>query len=772
MLSFADLRKNKSQAVSLFIFVLIAAMLLNIGLILFFGMGRFFDERAEANNAAHFWAFYSSPSDSIAEGLRYMKNYPGVTETESLDLVGGSGEITLSDAKIYPYLLVSPVMEQQKMDAPSMMGDYLPLTGDAIYVPNFMVLGGGYSLGDRFTLLLAGKEHIFTVAGATEEMMFGSQNNTIYRVYISDDKFAEIKEQYPELAITLLSARLENHNNDVYLYADYNKDVPADGLFWTLTIGGARSGRTIVPMIAAIVITVFAFILLAVCLIVIRFRISNSIEESMRNIGAQKAVGFRSAQIISAIVTLFTGIALIGVCVGITATQAIVPVIMDILEPMIALRWNPGFDGTAAIITLLLMVLTVSLISYLSARKISKLHPLLALRGGIKTHSFKKNSLPLSKARGPLDLLLAAKQLMRKKGQAVTVGIIIAAVTMASVAGIAVNYNMNDGSDGFARSVFGEMPDVNFIIGNSEDGDAFVQRLLGRPEVRKAFGYEPNAVMLVDEVQIAATITFDCSQLEGAMLIEGRYPRHGNEIALGSPIMRVADKKIGDSVTVRIDDSEKEYIVTGLVQFMNMGGFNGIMTEEAMIEIQPDFEFVSYSVYLNDGENVDDFIERVKAAEGDVIEVSANLQAALQATMGSMSGIFAAVAAGVGGVTVFVVILVLYMVIKTTILNRKRELGIQKALGFTTIRLMNQIALNMTPVVLIGVVVGGAIGYFGFNSMMALTMISMGVVKVDLPIPLSQLIAACSALVVLAYLVSMLISLRIRRISAYALITE
>ena len=772
MLALADLRKNKSQAVSLFIFVLIAAMLLNIGLILFLGMGNFFDERAQANNAAHFWAFYSSPSDSIDEGLRYLKNYPGVTETESLDIVGGSGEVTLSDAKIYPFLLLSPVSTNQKMDAPSMIGSYLPLTGDAIYVPNFMVLGGGYELGDNFTLILAGTEHIFTVAGATEEMMFGSQNNTIYRLYISDEKFSELKGQSPELAVTLLSARLENQNDDNYLYAAYNKDVPADGLFWTMTIGAARSGRTIVPMIATIVVTVFSFILLAVCLIVIRFRINNSIEESMTNIGAQKAVGFRSVQIISAIVTLFSGIALIGICIGIAAAHATVPLIMDILEPMLALRWNPGFDGVAALATLLLILLTVSLISYLSARKISKLHPLIALRGGITTHSFKKNSLPLSKARGPLDLLLATKQLLRKKGQAVTIGIIVAAVTMASVAGLAVNYNMNDGSDRFARSVFGEMPDVNFIIRNGEDGDAFVERLLGRPEVRKAFGYEPNAIMLVDEVQIAATVTLDCSLLEGAMLIDGRYPKHSNEIALGSPIMKVSGKGIGDSVTVRIDDSEKDYIVTGLVQFMNSGGFNGIMTGEAMTEIQPDFEFVSYSVYLNEGENSGDFIDSVKAAEGDVIEVAANIQDTLQATMDSMSGIFAAVAAGVGGVTVFVVILVLYMVIKTTILNRKRELGIQKALGFTTLRLMNQIALNTTPVVLLGVIVGAVIGYFGFNTMMAATMISMGVVKVDLPIPHDQLLIACIALVVLAYCISMLIAWRIRKISAYSLVTE
>ena len=772
LLSFADFRKNKSQAISLFIFVLIAAMFMNIGLVLFLGMETFFDERAEANNSAHFWSFYSAPTDSIDEGLRYLKNYPGVTETESVDIVGGNGEITLNDAKTFPYLLLSPVYEHQKMDAPSMVGDYLPLTGDAIYIPNFMMLGGGYELGNEFKLLLSETEHIFTVAGATEEIMFGSQFNTMYRLYISDEKFARINDQSPELAVTLISARLENIDDDIFLSADFNKDVSADGLYWILTIADARSARTMVPMIAAIVVTVFSFILLAVCLIVIRFRISNSIEESMTNIGAQKAVGFRSVQIISAIVMLFSGIALIGVCSGIAAANAAVPIIMNILEPMIALQWNPGFDTTSAIASLLLIVLAVSLISFLSARKISRLHPLIALRGGIKTHSFKKNTLPLDKTRGPLDLLLALKQLIRKKGQAAAIGIIIAAVTMASVAGIAVNHNMNDGSDGFARAVFGEMPDAVFMLQSGEDSSAFAERLLQRKEVRKAFGYEPSVLVLVDETQIAATIVQDCSLLEGAMLVDGRYPRHSNEIALGSPIMTVAGKGIGDSIIVRVGENEKECIVTGMIQFMNMGGFNGIMTENALVEIQPDFAFTSLSVYLNDGESTSDLIESVRAEEGSTIETAADVLDSLKVTMDSMSGIFAAVAAGVGGVTVFVVILVLYMVIKTTILNRKRELGIQKALGFTTLRLMNQIALNMTPIVLLGVIIGGTIGYFGFDTMMAATMINMGIVKVDLPVPLVQLIIACIALVVLAYCISMLIAWRIRKISAYSLVTE
>jgi putative ABC transport system permease protein len=102
-----------------------------------------------------------------------------------------------------------------------------------------------------------------------------------------------------------------------------------------------------------------------------------------------------------------------------------------------------------------------------------------------------------------------------------------------------------------------------------------------------------------------------------------------------------------------------------------------------------------------------------------------------------------------------------------TILRRRREFGIQKAVGFTTFQRMNQIALGMTPAILIGAAVGAAAGYFGLNPMVAALMSGMGIVKVRLPVPLDQ-----TMLVLLAYAVSLLIAWRIRRISAYTLVSE
>ncbi|MCL2018479.1 MAG: FtsX-like permease family protein [Oscillospiraceae bacterium] len=772
MLSLANVRKSKSQTVGLLVFVLIAAMFLNMGLVIFLGLEKFFDERAEANHMAHFTGIYYDGTVGLEQGLRFIESHPKVTETEQMSAVGGFGDYYIDAGKNFAVIMICPYSETQKMDAPSLVGDSLPLTDNAIYIPYFMYLIGGFEIGDEFKLFLQGTDLNFRVAGATEEIMFGAQFNSIHRFYVPNERYEELQKQFPDAGLTLLSVRLENIEDEVFFQADYNKEVSQEGLIFDLIYDNAKVGRTMTVIIATIIIVAFSIILLIVSLIVIRFRIVNSIEEGMTNIGALKAIGYKSVQIVSSIVLQFGLTALIGGVLGIALSQAAIPLVTQLLKPMYAFVWSPKLDIFIALGAVIFVLAAVVLVTLITAQRIGKLHPLIALRGGIKTHSFKKNPLPLEKSHGELTFLLAMKQLLRNKKQAFAILIIVAALSMASIVGVAVNYSMNQDKENFALSFFGEMPTLFVSLKSDSGGEEFLERILEYPEVRKAYGYNAGDNILIDETAILVNIVEDCSLLEGKMLISGRYPKHSNEIALGMSSIKVADKKIGDTVIVKRGETEAEFLITGTVQFISQGGFNGFITVDGMRRLNPDFKFSGFNIYLNSDAPVKEFTQKIEAAEGDIFGNITDIQEQIESMLTAMGGIFAIVAMGIVVVTVFVVILTLYMVIKTTIGRRKRELGIQKALGFTTLQLMNQIALNMTPIILIGVMCGAVAGYFGLNPMMAALMTGMGIVKSELPIPLGQTAAVCASLVAIAYVVSMLIAWRIRKISAYGLVSE
>ena len=55
------------------------------------------------------------------------------------------------------------------------------------------------------------------------------------------------------------------------------------------------------------------------------------------------------------------------------------------------------------------MVGAVALVVWLSAGRIRKIEPIVALRQGVLTHSFKRNHVPLERTGAPLQLALALK---------------------------------------------------------------------------------------------------------------------------------------------------------------------------------------------------------------------------------------------------------------------------------------------------------------------------------------------------------------------------
>ena len=776
MLATANIRKAKGQAVSLLLFVVIAATFLNIGLMLYIDYGKSFDNRFEELNAPH-TVILQSESITTKEQEAYLKQYPRVTEVERQYVVAANGDYFMNGDKASGVILFANAEQPQKMNPPLLVGESLPLTDNAIYVPYMIKTTGGYQLGDKYQLNLAGVELHFTIAGFTEEMPFGALMNNLYRFYVSAQRYADLEARFPEYHCVLQSVRLEESGLGAQLHLDYEKrffysqaSAGTDtALIYFLNFDSIKSARIFIPSIIAMLIAAFALILLAVSLIVIRFRILNNIEEEMKDIGALKAIGYQSSQIIGSIVLQFAGTALLGGLLGMAASRLLAPLFATLLESQSAFIWHPGFNAALSAVAMCLLLGTVLLVAFSVARRIRKLPPLEALRSGLATHNFRKNRIQLEKAPAPLPLALALKQLFQNKKQSAMIAVIIAVVSFASVSGLSVYYNVGVETEAFIAVIAGEKPDVGLML-KTPDND-YVASLYSRPEVRKAFGYQ-NTSVLMNGYSVSSFVSKDFSLLEGSLLQVGRYPVHDNEVAINGLIGETLGLQIGDWVTIQQGSLQKEYLITGLIQLMENGGTNILMTYDGMRCIQPDFQFVQIYVYLHEGENAADFIRRLKADEGDIFSMTVDMQELVDAQFSSYGTIFAALAFGILAVTVLVVILVLYMVIKTMILRRKRDIGIQKALGFTTLQLMNQIALGFAPIALIGVLLGGLAGHFGFNPIFAALTHSAGIMKTDLPSPVSWTIATCIALAMLAYLISMLIAWRIRKISPYALVSE
>ena len=774
----ANLRKGAGQAVSLLAFALIAALLLNLGLLLMLGFSSFFDQRSESLHAPHYALVEEKRLYSPTQ-MDYLKRYTGVTEVEKESVTSFSANIDYGGGKLPSYFIFLDVNGRRAMNDLTLIEGAAPTKDNDICLPYTFRAGGGYQLDDTFVMTTGDRVFRFTICGFTEDILFGSINNQMYQVYVSTSGYSVLADRMPDAECVILRARMENPKDSTILFYDcvkeffYQTSIPEVDSAYVLSTGWnyAKTSRTMMSGITAIVLTMFAALIVLVSLLVIRFRIRNSIEESMTNIGALKAVGYTGSQLLWATVAQFTVMALVGAVVGIGISYALLPLVSGILELQTALQWKQGFDAFCSTLTFVSILLTVLTVTWLSTRRIRKLQPLTALRQGLSTHSFAKNHFPLDRTRGALPWLLAIKSALQTKGQMVMIFLIVMAVSMAASTGISIYGNLGLHPDSFAKLVAGEVPDAAFILNNHEDmGDlrAYVE---DSGKARKLFYYQDLTVM-INDYTIDNLVAEDFGLFEGTLLYEGRYPKHPNEICIGGSVVDVLNKRVGDTVRVKQGGRAEEYLVVGLIQMANNNGMVSAMTISGVLRIQPDYRPRGLHVYLTDNSKTSDFVNVVEQEFKGKLLYSVSLSELMNAQLSMYGDIFFAEAVVLLAVTVVVIFMVLYLMLKTLILRQRRTLGIQKALGFTTFQLMNQFAFYYLPVIACGVGAGGLLGALCFNPLFVTFTQSMGIMTASMPPSLELTVIMCVGLVLLAYVFALLIAWRIRRISAYALVSE
>ena len=95
------------------------------------------------------------------------------------------------------------------------------------------------------------------------------------------------------------------------------------------------------------------------------------------------------------------------------------------------------------------------------------------------------------------------------------------------------------------------------------------------------------------------------------MCYEGRDPIHDNEIAIGNAVAKEKNLSVGDTINISYNGEEKEYLVCGLIQAVNYNGDACELSTNGLKRINKDFERENLYVYLENNDEVEDFIDQV-----------------------------------------------------------------------------------------------------------------------------------------------------------------
>lgn len=782
MLMKSYLKKSKGQMLSLFLLIVIAVTILNTGALVFFNYQRSFLNRMEELNGAHFMAALPK-SDEDDQYLTFIQNYKGVNQVETQQvLIFPGASLPYGDSRLEQVFLITSLGDDRDISKLNMVEEDASIQ-NGIYLPYIMKTGGYHKIGETFDIQFNHKTYEFTIAGFIEDVSLTSSINLGgIGAYLKEGDFKNLQEKSKEWNNlgTLVSARMDDYRDSVNLTSDFKKQMSgaqrlegtAMNLWCQDAVLGVRA-RTLTSNIGGSIMISFALIIVLISMVVIRFRIINMIEEDMKNVGVLKALGYTSGQIVISFVLQFAVIGGIGAVLGVLASYGVLPLINELFSAQTGIVWHQGFHAAISIIVIVLILIITGSIAFFASGRINHLHPILAIRGGIATHSFRKNVIALDQSKGTLNLLLAAKNTLQNTKKNIMIGIIISFLTFVALFAWTMYYNIALDKDSFLNIIGAEMADFVAVVPENEKAGSFQNKIQDMDNVRKTFYYDTLSTR-VNGTNCMATVLEDFQVIENNTIYKGRYPKHDNEAAMGALLSEVLGKEIGDTIIVESGNEKKEYLVTGLTQGSFYLGMDIMVTKTGIEEILPAFKQSNLYVYLNQSDDraLAVFQDHINKMYGeDEISLTKNKEV-IFSTINIYSKMTTIIAIGILCTTVLVITLVLYLIIRMMITRQKQYYGIQKSIGFTTGQIIRQIIFSLMPPIAAGAVAGGVISMLTMNRVISVLFKSLGVMNANFIIQPLGVAGIIAGIIVVSYALGYLIAGRIRKITPYNLITE
>lgn len=793
----SNFKNDFSHMITFFLIMVLSTFLFHTGIMIFKGYSTVYQDKLEKYN----WADIAvisvlkpedtekieeiiSTSDYVAS---YEKSNPIYKEfvAERGSAIEGDSKNAFDTSTQSMYVL--PYGEWGEIEAPHFSELSDEEYDNPIYLSIYLNTNVfKMKLGDTMDVKVDDKYYTFQVAGFYE----GILSNGMGIAYVNPSLYEEWKLEREEKIRELVRKAKENGEDEeerefALFNIKVNEGADADEASGRLSQsmdehGILARGQSVNEFISAFslmqnmiaaMLMAFSIIIAIISMIIIYFRISNSIEQNIVNIGAIKALGYTSGQIRRAMIIEFVLTSFMAFITGIIGSYLVVPIFEEMMRSESAIVWEISFDTASFIVSFVLMIGTVILVSAVSTRGIKRLDPVTALRFGMNDNTFKKNRAPIEKTPGPLTWIMALKSLIGNTRQNIILFAVTLSIGLVTTFSAFIAYNCVYDPMNLYKLLNLETADVSLMMNKDDPG--YLNDLENLPEVDSVWWVDEVA-MSVEGVSVISVITNDWSDVPDVNIISGRSPIYDNEIAIGGVTAQILGVDIGDEVTVSYGKEEKRYLITGIEQYSNQMGKDISMTSDGARHLDYIAQRSRFEVRVKDHSlaNSKAVVGKAEDMFGNKLIRYLNIVEALKTGGISVIAIAAGMVFAMVFISVIVIVLSMNLLVKTMIIKKQKEIGIKKALGFSSGQLRTELVLSMLPQIAVGAAAGSLLGLAWSNKMLAGLLTAVGVLRSDMVIFPWMGIAAVIFVVIISFLIIWMISARIKRISAYSLITE
>lgn len=550
----------------------------------------------------------------------------------------------------------------------------------------------GIDVGDQLTIECNGARREFVLADKIKDALFGSKQMTLTRYIISEEDFENFlsaentEEYYGGTLVYIYSSDMETALPQIKPLVDNS----------ALTMDRATMKFTYVfDMIVVGLLLMVSMILIIIAFVVLRFTISFTLSEEFREIGVMKAIGIGNFKIRGFYLVKYMGLSIIGAAVGLVLSFPFGKMLMSVSSQNIIVgNQSPVLVN---IVCAVLVVAVILLFCYSCTGKVKKLTPIDAIRNGQIGERFRKKSLmSLGKSRLPMAPFLALNDMVSSPRR---YGIITLTFFLCLSLLLILSATVSTMNSGSLAATFG-WADCDIYLDSKiiaecmlEDGHEKLEKHIDEMEQTLAEHGIPakcyQEMMFILPASFGEDESNICiyqgtgSTMDMYEYTAGTAPQNTDEIAITRIAADKLNATIGDTVTIKTIDGEKEYIISAFFQSMNMQGSGIRLHSDAYINyVQAAASVDGTQITFTDHPDSREIERRMEEIQR-IFPDYKNIRTCAEATadMIGIGGALDAVKSLVGVLTIVLAALITVLMERSFIAKEQGEIALMKAVG-------------------------------------------------------------------------------------------
>ena len=661
------------------------------------------------------------------------------------------------------------------------------LSKGEVYLSRVLKDYDNLKIGDKMTVYFEGASYEFTIKGFVEEPACGSSFISLKVSFISQEDFDEIADNRkkaladnPEISLDLYKIVYITKADDCDLTdnkfaQEINKTSDIESYAQgVLTRSESLYYHGLMPDIILNIFLSFVIILSVIVFVVMSNSISSSIEMNYTDLGILKAQGFDSSRLKLVFLGQYMLAEIIGIVLGFILSVPVVIYLPRAFESIVGIKIVGGVAVGASLLILLGVLIISALYIMLISKKVGTISPIRAISGG-KCEVFFDSRLTLPIKGRALSPSLAFRQ-FTSGGKRYVASILIASLlvfflmTMTGMTDAVSSENaqraMGATSENITISVDTEerSPENTEYVRNQFESIEDIIREYS--DIEERYGFEGTYMVLNGEKLYCRMADDE----EVFTVTKGRAPLYENEIVVSQIYAEDMGYNIGDVLEVSYRGRKKNCVISGFItDITDAGRFFGMNSEAAAYFID-DFvvQYVGYK--LSDPDRAEEIKDKIES------ELSGDIFISVYSEDGSAPRLITMIAYSIKAViyviSVIFALVVVSMICSKTFVREKIDIGIYKALGFTSRNLRLQFAVRFLIVAFFGIIIGTTLSLTLSEKLLSYMLRSMGIVNFVIDYRFITVFLPIAAVALCYFMFAYMAAGKTKRVEVRSLITE